>query len=609
MERVLAGLTHGGRAIADRINQANEIEGAIKLSQVVQEDPASAENVGTTRFDYLFDRIVDDPDKHLPADYPRATVKALTDLGHSMVEPPGLPSLDPRAIIFTLANLGQSIVENPQLSLIKNIITDFGLSIADIFNTDNSPIPPIYTYWGQFIDHDITANTDRDSKVSDITVADLRPLAPTEVKENLKNLRVPMLNLDSVYGDGPFKPRNQEKEGYVPYDGIKLSLGEVDFPITALGKKIDPVDDLARDLPRRQGDPDPERNGVALIGDARDDENLIIAQLHVAFLRFHNAAVDWVRANEPGLKNDNEVFDRARNLTTWSYQWLVVNDYLKTVTVGGVVDRVLNSSNNLLRLDQQNIYMPLEFSVAAFRFGHSMIRQFYDWNRNFGDPGIVLPFAPLTLLFRFTGKPKASSRLNTIGLGISRATRLPFNWIAEWDRMIYQNPRFPNRSARKIDTKVAFSLSSLSNEDDPNPRLRERLKQLAVRNLLRGYLLSLPTGQAVAEELGIPVLTRQELERGSSDDMKKALKDGGFFTRTPLWFYILKESEVRAQGKSIGEVGSRIVAETIIGHIRNDPQSYINNNWKPEDGVRLRSGAPVKSIEDFLLFGGVLVRP
>ena len=58
--------------------------------------------------------------------------------------------------------------------------------------------------------------------------------------------------------------------------------------------------------------------------------------------------------------------------------------------------------------------------------------------------------------------------------------------------------------------------------------------------------------------------------------MKKALTDGGFFDRTPLWFYILKESEVKAKGSSLGEVGSIIVAETIIGHILNDSESYLN---------------------------------
>lgn len=540
--------------------------------------------IGTSNFDYLFDGIVANPNKHLPATDPATIVTALKELGASMIE------------------LGSE----PEV---------------------NSPIPPIYTYWGQFIDHDLTANTDRDTKeVSDITADDLRPLDTELIKNKLKNLRQPALNLDHVYGDGPFVHKDPAGEEFIPYDGIKLQLGEEgDLPA---GVFIPPRDGpnspkLGRDLPRRQGDPDPERNGVALIGDARNDENLIVAQLHVAFLRFHNAVVDWVRDNQRELDTEEKVFQRARDLTRWSYQWLVVHDYLKTVTLDGIVDGVLKDlDNNLLRLKQRGTYMPLEFSVAAFRFGHSMVRPKYDWNRNFGPPGGTIPgtfpFAPFELLFRFTGKPKADIRLNpeaaatgalSLPEGSKKFTFLPANWPAEWDRMVDKGSQLPDRFARKIDTKVAPPLGTLFNEGIGEPRveIQKLLKQLAQRNLLRGYLLSLPTGQAVATELNIPVLTRGELESGSSDETKKALTDGGFFDRTPLWFYILKESEVRARGSSLGEVGSRIVAETIIGQILNDSESYLNQkDWSPEQGVKLPDGTPITSIKDFLRFAGVL---
>lgn len=357
---------------------------------------------------------------------------------------------------------------------------------------------------------------------------------------------------------------------------------------------------------------------MALIGDARNDENLVVAQLHVAFMRFHNAVVDWVRKNEPKFGSDKEIFERAQRLVQWSYQWIVVHDYLKTVTLGDVVDKVLgNLGNNLLHLKKRGTYMPLEFSVAAFRFGHSMVRPKYDWNRNFGlhdgDVPGTLPFAKVELLFRFTGKPRAEIRLNpSAAAGLPpgpHVTMLPGNWPAEWDRMVNKESQLPDRFARKIDTKISPPLGVLFNEGDgePNVRVRDLLKQLAERNLLRGYLLSLPTGQAVAAELGVKVLTQCELEEGSSDQTKNALTDGGFFTHTPLWFYILKESEVKAKGRSLGEVGSRIVAETIIGQILNDPGSYLNHkDWNPYKGVRLPDGAPVQSISDLLRFAGVL---
>ena len=556
-KRVLSKVTHGGG----------------------EQDVATIDRHKTSNFDYLFDGIVADPNKHLPATDPATIVKALKGLGATMVDPPLNPSI-------------------PE---------------------DNSPIPPIYTYWGQFIDHDMTANTDRNSAVSDITANNLKPLDPGFVTKNLKNLREPALNLDHVYGEGPFVHKDPASGEFIPYDGIKLKLGE-EGPLPA-GAEIPRFDDLGRDLPRRQGNNDPELNGVALIGDARNDENLIVAQLHVAFLRFHNAVVDWVKKNEPKLKSDEEVFQRARNLVEWSYQWLVVHDYLKTVTLDGIVDGVLkNLDNNLLRLKKRGTYMPLEYSVAAFRFGHSMVRPQYDWNRNFGlhegnVPG-TFPFATVELLFRFTGKPEAEIRLNPLVAAGQPpdgtfVTRLPGNWPAEWERMVDKKSPQRNRFARKIDTLIAPPLTVLFNEGTNNQlseAINALLKQLAQRNLIRGYLLLLPTGQAVAAELRVPVLTRAELENGSSDQMKKALADGGFFDRTPLWFYILKESEVRAKGSSLGEVGSRIVAETIIGQILNDPDSYLNQRggWGPDQGVKLPNGAPVKSIRDLLQFAGVL---
>ena len=136
----------------------------------------------------------------------------------------------------------------------------------------------------------------------------------------------------------------------------------------------------------------------------------------------------------------------------------------------------------------------------------------------------------------------------------------------------------------------------------------EILEHLAVRNLLRGYQLSIPTGQAVANLLGLAPLTEEELKEGNSDELNTLLTDSGFLQKTPLWYYVLKEAEVQAGGNSLGELGSRIVAETLIGHIRNDPGSYLAQleTWVPEDGVLLPDGRPILTIKDFFRFAGVL---
>ncbi|MEU4657854.1 heme peroxidase family protein [Streptomyces sp. NPDC023723] len=553
IRRMITNLTHGGHSILD---SADPQEKQSQLSAVVQETATAAARVGTTSFQYLFADLAEKfPDRHLPQgddETVAKVVKALDDLGAAMVETGG-DARDPRI---------------------------------------DSPIPPVHTYWGQFVDHDLTAATDNDKKIS-ITDEPLPPVAPGEVVRQLENLRLPALNLDSVYGDGPFAAPVANRDA-VPYDGVKFRLGLLSPVPASAGVLIPPVGDQQRDLPRKA-------DGTPLIGDSRNDENLVVAQLHVAFLRFHNAAVDWVRDHEPERETDAEVFQRARSLTRWTYQWLCVHDYLRTVARPDVVDQVDTAEGNLLDPRRRGTYMPVEFSVAAFRFGHSMVRGAYDWNRNFGRPGDnVAPVATLNQLFQFTGRGGFAGSLTT----------LPSNWPVEWDRMTDRNSQFANRFARLIDTRLAPPLADLVLEGtDPGlpDRIRALLKHLARRNLLRGYRLAVPTGQAVAEALGVLPLSRAELEAGSSQQVKEALAAGGLFEATPLWFYVLKEAEVRELGRRLGEVGSRIVAETLVGQLRDDSGSYVNQtSWSPAQGVRLPSGRPVRTIADFLRFAGVL---
>ncbi|MGH3679117.1 MAG: peroxidase family protein [Natronosporangium sp.] len=565
--RVLSGTSHGGHVLVEEEPSAEAAQLAATQEgiTVVDEPVSDAAFVdGTTPFGYLFtDLQAQFPDKHLPDDDPAAVVAALKALGSAMVEDPPPP-------------------EDP------------------LQPVDNSIIPPIYTYWGQFLDHDLTANTDRDSAVSDITRPDLVPLHPDHVLENLRNLRQPAVNLDSVYGDGPTFPGQPPTQAGEFYDGIRFKVGsaatETNDGEPIAGARIPPEDDLRRDLPRV--------DRIAQIGDDRNDENLIVAQLHLAFLRFHNAVVDWVVANEPDHADDPAVFARARQLVRWHYQWLVVHDFLKTVTLPGVADQVLLGGNRHFAPRDRELFMPLEFAVATYRFGHSMVRAVYDFNRNFGRPGTnVLPNAGFDLLFLFTGQSPTPFGGST--------NVLPFNWIIEWDRMVDKGDPFPDHFARRIDTRVAPPLRDLVNQgNDPDlpERIREILKRLATRNLLRGYLLAIPTGQSVAEALGVPALSAAELQEGNSPIVNDALAEGGFVERTPLWYYMLKEAEVRANGNSLGEVGSRVVCETVIGEIRFDPDSYLGQpgGWTPAQGVRLPNGDLIVTIKDLLRFATVL---
>lgn len=543
----------------------------------------------------------------------------------------------------------------------------------------NSNIPPIFTYFGQFIDHDVTANTDRTVvgaggvPLSTVTGPSINPVTRDEVTAGIMNLRKGSLQLDSVYGDGPVETaftnkikaalrdpddRARMRTGLNlqgPTEVIPVPNGKGDLP--RLG---DVLDDPASGFSEADIDAllDPDLKAVfkdgsgvkranAVVGDGRNDENLIVAQLHLAFLHLHNAVADDLKASIP----DAELrFDEARRRTTMIYQWLVVNAYLPAVCDPVVVNAVKAASAQLYHAFRSRVApggpelpLPLEFSVAAFRFGHSMVRGAYDHNRNFGRPARPSG-ATFEELFSFTGGGKLGEKI--VGRPLER---LAANWPIEWDRFISATPAFPDRLARRIDTHLAHPLSVMLNEGDsePDAALKLILKQLAERNMRRGYRLNIPTGQAAVAALnvfdgasvaqvsetangdswqmtagiaqpmgsyggtgetanGIEPLSHDELTRGTTG---QALLDAGLADETPLWFYVLKEAEERAGGAHLGPLGSRIVAETLVGLIAEDPDSYWHQDSEPGAWTPASvpvAGRTIDSMEAMLRAGGLI---
>ena len=449
----------------------------------------------------------------------------------------------------------------------------------------------------------------------------------------VSNGRRAILDLDCLYGDGPTFPGESpetEAQSIGMFDGPKMVLGMItadDGSGAIPGDFIPPVGDLRRDLPRN-ADREP------LIGDRRNDENTIVAQLHTGFLRFHNALVDALdsgRISPPALgappatptkgyyddaaggrpggcatapTGDRALFEQASTLARRHYQWIVVNDFLKTIGKASVVDRIVENGPSVYRPTGPFPFMPFEHSVAAYRFGHSMVRHEYDFNRNFnptfGQPDSDAVFrATFDQLFVFTGKGGFA------GPGGPTPT-LPFNWVIEWDRLVDAS----RQSARRIDTRLASDLSDMRNEVSSPPEnalpndVQALLKHLAQRNLLRSYLFSVPTGQAMAAAMGFEPLSADEMRAGNDATLNNLLATSGFLERTPAWYYILKEAEVREEGNSLGELGTAIVAETFIGLLRADPASILNeaSGWTPADG------ADVGTIAELLSFAGVLDR-
>jgi hypothetical protein len=182
--------------------------------------------------------------------------------------------------------------------------------------------------------------------------------------------------------------------------------------------------------------------------------------------------------------------------------------------------------------------------------------------------------------------------------------------VWEADRLCDPAAVLEGRVARRIDTRISTPLAQLPNRGlalDIEPAVRVLLRQLPRRNLLRGYVLSLPTGQAAAASLDLPPLAPAELRDDEAKGVTAALDAGGFVDRTPLWFYVLREAAVQGGGDSLGHVGSRILTETIVGLLLGDPASHLNDvtPWDPSQGVTLPDGRPIRTIRDFLQFTGI----
>ncbi len=484
------------------------------------------------------------------------------------------------------------------------------LMVEDATKSNDSGLPPVFTYLGQFIDHDITNQFDTTGKVTDIS-GDIAPQQRDLVVDAIKNVRTGHLDLDSLYG--PAMPtKNATLNRLIalmrfPGDKTKMRLAFPD-PATKFQTAFptDRAADLVR-LDRAMADgvtkadlaklpkehlglflPDGEPNlSRALIGDSRNDENLFIGQLHMAYLRLHNRMVDAIRNKESGL-SDTALFERAKTNMRYLHQWLVVNVYLPSICDPVAVREVLNSDAILYgefleacRGDDHGLPIPLEFSVAAFRFGHSMVRAEYDWNDRFGRAGLDdNSSAPFDQMFAFTG----SGRPPMFGL----SNRLPANWVGDFTRLATPMSRFPDRSARLIDTQIAHPLSKMVNEDAKN-------SNLIARNLKRGFRMNIPSAQAAIEKLvktygfDVPSLPVAALRSGPTG---RVIKEAGFDKATPIWFYVLKEAEVMHRGQRLGPLGTHLVAGTLAGLVIHDRDSYwhqpgsIEGRWHPVDGPR-----------------------
>jgi Animal haem peroxidase len=416
-----------------------------------------------------------------------------------------------------------------------DLILDPALSV----NNRNNPTHTAgTTFMGQFMDHDMTFDT-------------TSRLAEPKNPRNATNSRTPSFDVDSVYGGGP----SVSPQLYDPSDPIKLKVES---------------GGLFEDLPRTAED-------IAIIGDPRNDENLVIAGLHAAFLLFHNNAVDLVR--DQGYSDPDEVFTRARRLLTWHYHWLIVREFLPLFVGQNMVDAILSRGRRYYR-PNGDAFIPVEFQGAAYRFGHSMVRPSYRANLagDAGGPFFAMIFDPAEF-----GRPDPNDLT-----GGHRAPRRFIGWqtFFAFDAEVKPNKRIDTRISTPLFQLPASAIAGTEGEPTALPQ----------RNLLRHITWGLPSGQDIARTLGVERLQRsdlQELEPFGLD----------LDRNTPLWFYVLKEAELMEDGLHLGPVGGTIVGEVIIGLLQLDPASFLSvqPDWQPTLPNR---GGEFRMV-DFLTFAGV----
>ena len=411
------------------------------------------------------------------------------------------------------------------------LITDPAKSIN---NPDNPRMTAGLTFLGQFLDHDMTFDP-------------TSSLARRQDPESIRNFRIPALDLDSVYGSGPNASPHL-------YDAT-IDGGRTTFLTEAIpGSGPVSIGGMARfDVPRNS-------QNTALTGDPRNDENLIVSQIQLALLRFHNRVVADVKAELGAGYTLAEIFAEAQRVVRWHYQWIIVHDFLPKSVGNTTVDDVLTDGPKHYKW-RNDPFIPVEFSVAAYRFGHSQVRPSY--RGNFGTSATDTTLQFFALFF----DPLAVDPIDPADLrGGKRAPRRFIDWQTFFD---FGDGRA--RLNKKIDTKLSTILFALMGQPPGDPT------SLATRNLLRSLVLKVPSGQRVAKAMKLPRLASADL-----DDLQPFhLRE-----RTPLWFYVLREAEVTEDGRHLGPVGGRIVAEVILGLLKGDRQSYLRQDpdWTPTYG-------------------------
>lgn len=362
--------------------------------------------------------------------------------------------------------------------------------------SDSTTITNGLAIFSQFLAHDITFE------------AQSRLKGINEVGQ-LQNDRTVNLDLDCLYGQ-----RTQDFF-YDSSDTDKLLLGK-----------------CYTDGTREWFDLQRNAQGKAIIPDSRNDENIIVSRMQVLFIQFHNAMVDHLRIHDC----PPNIFKAARQQVLWHYHWLIIHEYLYKMMDRSIYNSLMKDGPKFF---QWPWALPLEFSGAAFRVGHSQCQD--------------------------VNKINETTEKKLFDLGFFSTMEEYVDW-----RCLFDFGDGQVQFARRIDTQIGRSFSKL-----PFVKSKDRKERsLAFRNLRRGVSYGLQSGEDVAKRMGIEPIEVRETVRLD-------------FPGTPLWFYILREAYLLGnEGNHLGPVGSQLLGEIFLTLMMHDDESYlkIHPRWQPSLG-------------------------
>lgn len=464
-------------------------------------------------------------------------------------------------------------------------------------HTRRMQLPAAYTYFGQFMNHDMSAPVNvagRSRSGPAATVIgsgdppDLglrrRPRSTAAILARIRNEQQNPLMLESLYADGP-RSADPEVRSLYEADGVRFKLAKA----TTLGRQELAAATVAPErVMHRRGAHDIPRDaarGIPLIADRRNDENLILSQLHLALMLLHNRAA---AALKPTIPDPVERFAAARLLLTRHYHWCILHDYLPSLLSAGAVSQALSAPPRLSAPGG----VPVEFTTAAFRFGHSMVSQLYDFNGNFGEGGRVSDAAKLHELFAFTSQGRMAPFAHA-------TSQLPDHWVADWDRLTRLSGT-PRGGADRID--LSFAADMLNHMQHSGNLLHA---SIFFRNVMRGFFRRMSFGQDFAQAYGIKPLSARQVLSAMPKTVRPAASAAGFGRSTPAWLYFMCEADVLEGGERLGPTASRIIADTVTGLIRHHAGTTLQQDgraWHPLHSVlKTQNGKPLVSLRALLL--------